>query len=55
MPPEWMWPLDEEIVAWMERVVEDRREKYGGGDKGSARDSRETVPMMDNEYAKGRR
>lgn len=53
MPPEWMWPLDEEIVKWMERVVEERKEKYGGGD--SDRDSRETVPMMQNEYARGRR
>lgn len=51
MPPEWMWPLDEEIVAWMERVVEDRHEKYGGG---SQKDSRESVPMMQNEYARGR-
>jgi hypothetical protein len=53
MPPAWMWPLDEEIVTWMERVAEDRKERYGGGD--SSRDSRETVPMMQNEYARGRR
>lgn len=53
MPPEWMWPLDEEIVIWMERVVEERHEKYGGGDRSG--DSRESVPMMSNEYAQGRR
>lgn len=53
MPPEWMWPLDEAIVEWMERITEERKERAGGGS--SSRDERETVPMMQNEYARGRR
>lgn len=49
-PPEWMWSLDHELVAWFEEVKEKRREKYGDPD-----DERETVPMMGNELAAGRR
>ncbi len=52
MPPEWMWPLDAEIVEWMERVSSDRRDKYGGGDDD---DDRTAVPLMKNELAEGRR
>lgn len=52
MPPEWMWPLDDEIIQWMDNVIEDRKAKSGGdyddGDKPSG-------PMMKNEYAQGRR
>lgn len=55
MPPEWMWPLDEEIVIWMERVAEDRKERYGGGSDSGSRDDRETVPMMSNEFARERK
>jgi len=54
MPPEWMWPLDHEMVIWLERVTEERKEKYGGSDRDD-RDSHTTVPMMQNEYARGRR
>lgn len=53
MPPEWMWPLDDEIVEWMDRIVDERNEKYGGS---SDRDDREPAgPMMTNEYARERR
>lgn len=46
-----MWPLDDEIVRWMENVREERREKYGGKDRD---DDRDTVPLMSNDYAQGR-
>lgn len=51
MPPEWMWPLDKAIIEWMDRVKEERDERYGR-DKD---DRHERVPMMDNELAKRRR
>lgn len=51
MPPEWMWPLDDEIVQWMDRVVEERKERFGGG--GSSRDDDDSGgPMMKNEYSR---
>jgi hypothetical protein len=52
MPPEWMWPLDEEIVAWMENVNSERQAKYGGSSKD---DDTDGGPMMSNEYSRGRR
>lgn len=48
MPPHWMWHLTHELELWFERVEAERAEKYGGG--GSS-DSREEVPMMENELA----
>lgn len=53
MPPEWMWPLDAEIVDWMERVAEERKERYGGNSDDDDRDS--GGPMIQNEYARDRR
>lgn len=49
MPPSWMWPFAHELELWFEDVDQKRKEKHGiaGGD--------ETVPMMNNELAKGRR
>jgi len=29
MPPEWMWPLDAEIVDHFEWVERERKERYG--------------------------
>jgi hypothetical protein len=54
MPPEWMWPLDDAIVEWMDRIREERDEKYGRGDR-DREEKRETVPMTSNELARGRR
>lgn len=45
-----MWPLDEAIVEWMERVRDEREEKYG-----TKSDDREQVPMMGNAYARDRK
>lgn len=51
MPPEWMWPIDEAIVEWMDRIREERLERAGKDPE----DDREQVPMMGNELAAGRR
>ena len=32
MPPQWKWHLPWEMERHMERVVADRKAKYGGGD-----------------------
>jgi hypothetical protein len=52
MPPEWMWPLDDEIIPWFEDVRAKRKEKFGGG--GDDDDDRSSS-MMQNDYARGRR
>lgn len=51
MPPEWMWPLEHELVPWFEEVKQAREEKYSS--RGSERDVE--VPMTENELAAGRR
>jgi hypothetical protein len=45
VPPEWMWPFQEELELWFEEVQHRRDEKWGtnSGDV--------TAPMMSNEYA----
>jgi hypothetical protein len=48
-PPEWMWHLEHELEPWFENVKQQRDDKSGRSD------DREQVPMMDNEYARGRR
>lgn len=50
MPPEWMWPFDEEINSHLDQVMQDRKDKYSnpspsGGDDGT---------MMSNEFARDR-
>jgi hypothetical protein len=47
MPPMWMWPFDDELEIWFDRVDRERKEKYGGGES----DTREKVPLMDNELS----
>lgn len=47
MPPSWMWPFDDELEIWFERVDRERKEKYGG----DSEDDREESPMMDNTYS----
>ncbi len=32
MPPEWMWPLVDELSDWFEEVDRARKLKYGGED-----------------------
>jgi hypothetical protein len=52
LPPEWMWPLDNEIASWFEGVKRQRDEKFGTS---SSNGDREVDMMMDNELARGRR
>lgn len=50
MPPEWMWPLNDELDEWFDAVDSRRR------DGTSREDDLEDAPdMMVNELAKGRR
>lgn len=56
IPPEWMWPLDDEVGKWLEEVMEARNEGSGGSEERSNPNShREKTPMMSNELAEGRR
>lgn len=49
LPPVWMWAFDEELDAWFEQVKADRDAKLTG-----PRDDAEEVPLLHNEYARGR-
>lgn len=51
MPPEWMWPLSEELDEFFEGVMARRKERYGGG-----REPVEDAPGMEqNELTRGKR
>lgn len=52
MPPSWMWHLDDELEAHFDEVERKRKEKFGGG---SSDDDEIDGPVMQNEFAKGRR
>lgn len=52
MPPQYMWPFEEELELWFERVDREREARYGGGS--SSYDDDETGSMMGNELARGR-
>lgn len=51
MPPNWMWPFDDELEIWFENVDRERAEKYGGSSSSSDVESTE---MMGNELARER-
>jgi hypothetical protein len=51
IPPEWMWPLDEELESWFDEVKESRRDRAGNRDNGRS----STVPLMQNELTRRRR
>ena len=46
VPPEWMWPFNEELDEWFDEVEFQRSQKYGGGSDADDAD------MDRNEYAK---
>lgn len=46
MPPEWMWPLPWEMGQWIDRVVRERKAKYGGTD-----DDFDSAEYTENEFA----
>lgn len=50
MPPEWMWPLDEEVADHMEAVHEERKRKFGKDDD----DDGHGLSLNRNELSKGR-
>lgn len=50
VPPEWMWPLNDELEAWFDAVEAQRKDRYGGDD-----DYEDAPDMMGNELARGRR
>jgi hypothetical protein len=50
MPPEWMWPLNDELDEWFDAV--DARRKEGSGHDDDLTDAPD---MMTNELARGRR
>lgn len=50
IPPRYMWPFDDLLISWFERVEEERdRERNPGGSADSASD------WEQNEYARGLR
>lgn len=53
IPPEWMWPLDHELVLWFDEVKRKRDEKFGRPDDDD--DDRTDVPMMSNSLADAKR
>lgn len=50
MPPQWMWPFDEELEVWFEEVDRQRKNRFGSSDD----DDEPMGAMMQNEYAKDR-
>ena len=49
MPPEWMWPLVDELDDHFAAVMARRKERYGGNDSDDAPE------MAQNELTKGMR
>lgn len=50
MPPEWMWPFEDELKIHFEDVERQRDERIGRPSDGEA-----SGPMMSNELAQGMR
>jgi hypothetical protein len=50
MPPDWMWPYQDELEVWFEEVDRKRKEKNNPGGEDAEGDS-----MMQNEFSRGRR
>lgn len=48
IPPEWMWPFDEEISKWFDELKEEKANSSGRTEQLTE------VPMMENELAAGR-
>lgn len=53
IPPEWMWPFDDELEDWFDKIKRDREDKHSSGrDDSSDSDS---GAMLQNELTKDRR
>ncbi len=50
MPPEWMWPLSDDLDEWFQDVERKRKVKYGGTDS-----IEEPDDMAQNELSARRR
>jgi hypothetical protein len=50
MPPEWMWPLSDDLDEWFQDLDRKRKAKYGGEDYVEEPDD-----MAQNDLARGRR
>jgi hypothetical protein len=50
MPPQWMWPFEDDLEIWFEDVEQKRKERFGGGSSSGDTD----VPLMKNELSEGR-
>lgn len=44
MPPQWMWPFEDELSSWFELVEIRRKERYGG-------DTDDDAAMTRNEWS----
>lgn len=51
MPPEWMWPLSDDLDEWFQEVERKRKAKYGGRDDSIE----EPDDIAQNELSVGRR
>lgn len=49
VPPEWMWPFEDDLKEWFDEVKAARNDRYGGSSS-----SDETVEMMSNEFSRSR-
>lgn len=48
VPPEWMWPFDDELNDWFDEIREARKARYsGGGD-----DADDDTGMMVNDISR---
>ncbi len=54
IPPEWMWPFDDELEVHFDQVEEDRKNRTSSGSQ-TANDSGDGGRMMSNELARGKR
>lgn len=53
MPPEWMWPFEDELDEWFKEVERARKDKQGSNNDDD--DDGDGAGMMSNEFADTRR
>lgn len=54
IPPEWMWPFEDELEQWFADVEEARKQKYGVSSDDTSSSGEMSGPMSKNEFAQGR-
>lgn len=55
MPPEWMWPFDNDLDGWFAEVEQKRKERFGRDGSADDDDDDKDKPMMQNELARQRK